>query len=159
MQAVFAPQKVLHIIVNICLHVHIYVLHECMPPILCLCSFSWIPINPFVESFHGLVACLHHFTPCFSLLVAVKQVVYRYTSRLSCSPFTHSFYHPPPSCCLPLTYPKNANKAWVCLPACLWLQLPFIQVRTNQLNKKQMASRGTPSTSGLYPLRSHQFWE
>lgn len=67
-------------------------------------------------------------------------------------------------CPLNIRLPANQARAHltVCLPACVcWcvFSSPASQNETSQLNNKPKANRGTPSTSELYPLWSHQSWD
>lgn len=118
------PQKVLHIIANICHYLHMYVLlvHACNQVCYCV-SFSECASNLSVSRvlWHSLSTSdyLHLFVFCVSLLMVVREVyicvpshfqivLFLFVSPIPCAPLSCL------PCCL-LNIQLNANRASVCV--------------------------------------------
>lgn len=167
------PQEVLHIIANICLYVHTYESCLNLPGRACGQVFNfvhfWMCICPVgVNQCGGLV---YLWGIIWILLFSGLLWMCLWGRYMHKHMHTHSqtdfFLCVSAFLCALLSsmadrllnIQPNANRTSVRLSVCVCLQLSSKPKRTTQLNNKLKANRGTPSTSELYPLWSHQSWD
>lgn len=149
---------------------HVWILFKfaltCTQSRLWLCSFLNVYLPRWCQSVWWLISSmrdyLHLFVFCVRLHLPARKHKHTHIPTSPLSSLSLPFPGRVPLSSTPdrlLNIQPNANRASVRLSVCVRLQLSSKPKRTTQLNNKLKANRGTPSTSELYPLWSHQSWD